>query len=149
MRLQTKKLFGFTLVEVVIAMAVFAILVSIALASYQGQRRKALRAVALTQLTEIATRQEAQRLKTSAYAETFAPLIDHPGTTVFLDADGQVSDTQSAHSLYQLELINPSANSYLLRAKALSRQAKDTECAEFSIDHLGQRLPATNACWSA
>jgi hypothetical protein len=101
------------------------------------------------QLTEIATRQEAQRLKSRRYAISFLPLIDRPGTTVFLAADGQISDTQNAHSLYQLDLVNPRADAFLLRAKALGKQAKDTECAEFSIDSLGQRLPATSACWSA
>lgn len=139
---------GFTLIELMIAVGLFAILVSIAIPGYQSQKRKSHRAVARLVLTELAAKQEAVFIKTRAYATSFAPLYDHPGTTLYLDAQGKVSESEQAASLYKLDLTTD-AGSFSFAATAIKSQAKDEDCKVMSVASSGQKLPATDACWTA
>lgn len=62
-----KRFLGFTLVELMIAVAVVAFLAAIALPSYQGQLRKSRRGTAQAFMMDISQRQQARFLDTRNY----------------------------------------------------------------------------------
>lgn len=65
---------GFTLVELMIVVAIVAILASIALPAYQDQVRRGHRAAAQTEMMDIATRQQQFFLANRSYATSLANL---------------------------------------------------------------------------
>ena len=74
---------GFTLIEVIIAMAIVAILVAVALPAYRDHMRKSRRAEAQAYLMAVASRQQQFLLDTRGYAPDL--------TTVGIPAPANVS----------------------------------------------------------
>jgi type IV pilus assembly protein PilE len=77
-----KRARGFTLIEIMIVVAVIAILASIALPSYNNYLRKARRADAQAALTDIASRQQQYLMDARAYAPDLATLSYTPQASV-------------------------------------------------------------------
>ena len=65
---------GFTLVELVIVMAIVAILAAVAFPAYQEQVRKSNRAAAQSEMMDIANRQQQFFLANRSYADSLAGL---------------------------------------------------------------------------
>jgi prepilin-type N-terminal cleavage/methylation domain-containing protein len=65
---------GFTIVELMIAMAIFMIICAIAIPNYMSATQRAHEAVAVSFLRQLQTGQEAYRLNNQQYADTFAKL---------------------------------------------------------------------------
>jgi type II secretory pathway pseudopilin PulG len=65
---------GFTIVELMVAMVIFMIICAIAIPSYMSATQRAHEAVAVSFLRQIQTGQEAYRLNSQQYADTFAKL---------------------------------------------------------------------------
>ena len=73
---------GFTLIELMIVLAVIGVLLAIALPSYQDSTRKSRRSEAVTALTQLQQAQERHRASNTAYAANFAALsASAPSTT--------------------------------------------------------------------
>ena len=127
-----KKDCGFTLIELMIAVAIIGILASIAYPSYLTQVRKSRRADAQAALMNIAARQQQMLLDTRSYAATVAALnITLP-----------VSVTQN----YTVTLTVGTAivPMFTVTATPSGSQASDT-CTALSLDQSGTKLPS--ACW--
>ena len=77
-----KRVRGFTLIEMMIVVAVIAVLASIALPSYNSYLRKGRRADAQAALTDIASRQQQYLMDARAYAPDLATLNYTPTTSV-------------------------------------------------------------------
>lgn len=123
---------GFTLIELVIALAVVAILAAVALPAYREQMRKSVRAEAQAYLTNLASRQQQFLVDRRSYAGALAVLNAPPPSSL----DGKFTFTVAA--------IAGPPPSYTLTANAAGDQAKD-KCAAMSIDSAGNRTPAS--CW--
>jgi type II secretory pathway pseudopilin PulG len=65
---------GFTIVELMVAMVIFMIICAIAIPSYMSATQRAHEAVAVSFLRQIQTGQEAYRLNSQQYADTFSKL---------------------------------------------------------------------------
>ena len=69
-----RKLRGFTLIELMIVVAVIGVLAAIAMPMYQGQVRKANRSAAQAHMLDLANRQQLYLQSARQYASTVAEL---------------------------------------------------------------------------
>lgn len=134
---------GFTLIELMIAVAIVAILVSIALPTYQSSIRKSRRADAVSALQQIQVEQEKLRANCTTYAATLTG-------TVACGVLGYPSST-SPDGYYSLALSAVSATGFTATATAVAggSQANDTGCTSMALTVSGLSLTKTpTTCWS-
>ena len=132
---------GFTLIELMIAMVIMAVLVSIGYPSYIQSVRKGNRSDAETALIRTAGNQERFFATNGTY------------TTVVTDL-GFMADGLSGKEYYQITVAAGATgigSSYVITATAVAghMQAKDTGCTVLSLDSLGVQLPdpVDSECW--
>lgn len=135
MKLKTR---GFTLIELMIAVAVVAILAAVAVPSYMESVRKSRRSDATTSLAKIQLAQETYRLNNATYAAT-------PGALGL--------GTTSTEGYYTLAISGNSATAYTATATAASgkSQASDTGCTAITMAVTGAGSTVSNTpatCWS-
>lgn len=118
----TTRQLGFTLIEVLVAMACVAVLVTVAWPSYQGLLERSQRAQARTALL-----QAAHWLERAASANGSYPASTDIPASVLL-VEGQ---------RYQIQVIS-SPQSYTLSALPLGPQSADA-CGTLTLNHLGVR----------
>ena len=111
---------GFSLIELMVVMALVAILSSFALPTYQSSQQHAQRSLA-----KLALMKTAHWLERAASASGNYP-------TLLPDAVWQTSELR-----YRLQLQSQ-ANAYVLKAVPLSAQAQDA-CGSLTLSHLGER----------
>jgi len=128
---------GFTLIELMIAVAVVAILAAIAVPSYLESIRKSRRSDATTSLARIQLAQETYRLNNTSY-----------GTLAALGLGAT-----STEGYYTLAISDNSATAYTATATAAvgKSQASDSGCTAITMTVTGggntiSNTPAT--CWS-
>ena len=123
---------GFTLLELLIVMAVVAILAAVAVPSYQYAMIKARRGAAQGCLTEQAQYMERYHTTHMTYQGAPAPSCE---------AD------LAAH--YTIAFVGvPDGGGYTLQVVPQGLQAKaETKCGTMSIDQTGKKQGATADCW--
>jgi type IV pilus assembly protein PilE len=133
---------GFSLVELLIAMAIVGILASIALPGYTAALTRATRNEARLALLRIEHAQERYYVRHLAYTSDL-------GNTGL--ATGALSEGRN----YQLALtLDANGQSYVATASAVpgGRQASDAACATFRVDETGRRSATdirgvASECW--
>jgi type IV pilus assembly protein PilE len=134
---------GFTLIEVLITVAIAAILASIAFPSFMGSIRKSRRAEAFEFITRIQQAQERWRANHSSY-------------TTDLTSTGLDVPTTTPNGYYTLGVTVPigadSGSQYTITATAAGSQVADTQCAVISLGMTGgnPQYDSTSGqtCWS-
>jgi len=129
-----KKNHGFTLIELMIAVAVIGVIAAVAYPAYNEQIRKARRAETQTALMNISARQQQMLLDTRSYAVSVALL--------------NVVLPQTVARAYDITLTVGTATAPTFTATAtpvsLSAQASDA-CGILTIDQSGTKTPYN--CW--
>lgn len=138
---------GFSLIELVIAMAVLAILVGVAVPAYTSFIQQSNRSVAKTALQDLATRQESYYTLNNTYASQLTSL-NYASGTVYVPGGG--------NNLYALSIASATASLFILQAVPQGAQAKDTSCYTYQLDNQGNQSNLTassaviatpNSCW--
>ena len=112
---------GFTLIELMVAVAIVGILAAIAIPSYQDSMRKSRRADAKAALLSFANAMERRFTETNTYCNTAQWGADTCGDGGFADSDGKPDKTVFAPSAetdeyYEFTLKNVQQNFYTLVA---------------------------------
>ncbi|SJM93336.1 type IV pilin protein [Crenothrix polyspora] len=145
------KLYGFTLIELTIAVAIVGILASIVYPSYMGQIRKSKRADAKAALTSFANAMEIYKMQNgNSYLGAGAPDNGSPKATVF----PQCVPTSSSCTLtphiqtYNLSISSATDSSYTLNATPDST-SPDSICGTFSLTNTGVKTKSGSGtdCW--
>ena len=120
---------GFTVAELMITRAVAAIILAVALPSFQGAMRKSRRVEAFNALTSIQQAEERHRSSRAAYTTliTEATTATPPGL-------GQPG-TRTQNGYYDLAITLDGATTYVATATAVSGspQAGDGDCALLAV----------------
>jgi len=140
---------GFSLIELMVAVVVASILLSIAVPSYLNNVRQSRRTDAKTALLDLAGREERYYNTNNAYTMLGANLGYGTSATA-------VANMPVGSGYYQVTVTVPSptvaAPSYLIVATPLTAdQSKDTQCQEFTVDSTatdGTGTDTTSTCWS-
>lgn len=130
---------GFTLLELMIAVAIVGILATIAYSSYSTQIQHSRRSDALTSVGSISSSLE--RCYAQAYAYTGCGNVA-AGVTV------------SQNGYYSI-LTAVAASTYTVTATPVGGQARDTSCSAIALSNNGQSatdslgVDATKTCWGS
>lgn len=135
---------GFTLIEVMIVVVIIAILITVALPSYQGSLQKGRRSDAMSGLLDAANRQQQFMLDRNTY------------TLNMTDLGYAANPRTSEEGYYSISVAACTGGSiatcYTLTARPVagSPQGDDARCTTFSLDSFGTRsATGTSAgdCW--
>jgi len=125
---------GFTLIELMITVAIIGILAAIAYPSYTEYVLRGNRSEAQALLNDAAARQERYYAQNNTYADTTAKL--------------GYSSASSATNLYTLSIPSASSSAYSLLATA---QRTDAKCGNLGIDQAGTKSEtgsgSVSDCW--
>ncbi len=143
--MNNKKQSGFTLIEMMIVIAIIGIIAAFAYPNYVEQVRKSKRSDAKVALQQVAQRQESFYARSLAYATSLTAL-------------GYATDTiDSPEREYRITLLPvATAQTFTLTATpgTSSGQQHDQQCATFSLDQMGRKTAAdsnstntSRVCW--
>jgi len=139
-----KKQAGFTLIELMIVVAIAAILAAVAYPSYIQYVLKAGRSDAKVALHQLAQSQETYFLRNRKYATDL--------TTLGYSS----ANVPSPEGKYIVTLDNATETTFTLQAKPKTgdNQANDEDCQTFILDHVGRKTAmdtnntnTTDTCW--
>jgi type IV pilus assembly protein PilE len=133
---------GFTLVELVVTMAIIGILSTIAWPGYANVMHRSLRLEARLALLRVQQLQERHFISHNVYASS---------VTAAADANGLQMPARTESGNYELSLQTAAdGQSYvaIARVAPAGRQLRDTPCQQFSIDTSGtRRFAGVDGLW--
>ena len=125
---------GFTLIELMIVVAIVAILAAVALPQYFGSIRKSRRADAITLMAHVAQAQERWRGNNTTFANDFGFSLLNVRST---SASGVTSLTEL---YYTISVPTNTGTAYTVRAIARASQTSDTSCLAMEMRMSGGNL---------
>jgi type IV pilus assembly protein PilE len=137
---------GFTLIELMVTVAIVSILATIAVTSYSSQVLKSRRTEAKSALLDLAGREERLFSTINAYSSDASFLG-------YATASTPMTNINFGNRYYQLTATVPTANptTYVLTANPVGNQVNDTTCGSLGVNQLGvQTVTGTGTvatCW--
>lgn len=143
---------GFTLIELMVTLVVAAILISIAVPSYQTQVRKSRRTEARNAVMDLAAREERYYSVNNSYTDLALQLgygQDNAAITGRSIGSGYYTVSVTLTPA-QPAATPPIRAGFKITANAAGVQLKDAPCQTFAVDDLGTQtsLPSATDCWN-
>ncbi len=143
-------LLGFTLIELMVVIAIVAILVMIAMPGYEAYIRKTKRSLGKGELLAVQARQEQFFADNKQYATDLSNL-GYGSSPYAINSDGVEVDVTAADRIYVIQLSSATTTAFTLNAVPQLKQAKDTECATLSITNTSVKSisgsGSSSNCW--
>jgi len=130
---------GMTLIELMIVVAILALLAAIAVPSYRQYVLRANRTEATTALLQLAAAQEKFYLQNNTYAGNALIAVAPPA--------GLGLSATTGGGRYTVAITAATAAAFSATATAAGAQAADTTCATFTINQAGARTATSANCW--
>ncbi|WP_305073697.1 type IV pilin protein [Propionivibrio sp.] len=136
-----KKRAGFTLIELMVAVAVIGILAAIAFPSYQDYIRRSKRAAAKAVLSDLANRQQAYLNDKRAYATSLGALVPSFSSPAEISSDYQfvvTADNTASPPIF-------SVTATPISATMLADKCGTSASIPLALSQAGAKTPGT--CW--
>ena len=127
---------GFTLIELIIVIAIVALLVTVALPSYRDHVRKSRRAEAQAYLMSVAGRQSQFLVDTRGYAATLA--------TINIPMPASVT---ASYDVTLAAAAGPPPTFTLTAAPKAGTDQVYERCGTLTIDQTGAKTASLSSCW--
>lgn len=142
---------GYSLIEVIIALTVAAVLSALAMAAYANEARKSRRQDALNALAAISNAEQQFYMNRGATPadRTYTTDVGELGI-LFPEVGGQVRSKEGHYALTVAACAGSTiADCFVATATARADgpQAGDTACLTFTLDSRGRRTPTDGGCW--
>ena len=137
MKFNAKHSSGFSLIEIMVTIAIIGILTTVASRAYDSQKRKGYRMDAISAVSLLAQREENWHSRNGAYTITIT----------------DVGSAISKEKKYNLSLSNIGSDTYTITAEATGSQLEDKDCRKFILEHTGRKTAekddtsANTKCW--
>ncbi len=125
--------YGFTLIELMITVAIIGILASIAYPSYTDFITRSNRSEGQRELLRYANLQEQVYVDSRSYAANMKGLGK---STVIIKTNSEN---------YIISVSDQTATTFTLKAEAQNNQTSDTGCTTLTVDEIGTKTPTI--CW--
>lgn len=129
---------GFTLIELMVTVAIVGILAAIAIPSYSSYVQKSRRTSATTALLDLASREAKYYSTNNVYTDSMFNL----GYV----SNGPIAIPDTSSNYYNLSVTKISTNDFTATATNTGTQVKDS-CGTYTINNLGVKSPLTRSCW--
>lgn len=147
------KSIGFTLIELMVAIAILAVIASVALPSYVANIERTRRSDALSALTQAAALQERQFFSTNSYSNDIGLLMTGVTAATLTTPDGFYT-LAAASTDATCGGAGTAGTCFVLTATAAGTQADDTDCNVFTLTSAGVQsvvddanADSTAECW--
>ena len=140
---------GFSLIELMVVVAIVAIIFAVAFPSYERYIVRAKRAVGQNVLMQVADRQQQFFMDNKRFAADLTNL-GFTASPFIVDDDGASTVAGDADAVYSVALSNVTATTWTATATPLNGQlSRDTSCANLTMNQAGAKgkSGAGDNCW--
>jgi len=140
---------GYTLLEMMVVVAIVTILASIGYPSYMGYITRTNRVAAKSMLLQVADRQEQFFANNKQYTNDLTAL-GYAANGFMVNDQGAFTADGAGDRIYRITLTNTTPMTYTVNAVPQLRQAShDAQCMTLTLTHTGVRdqTGASTECW--